>query len=84
IVAFGGVMLTLYIHKFVDDFFFSYNSGQISLILMPSVLSLTCFTFVFGFLSDKVGIAKLFTLGAGLIVFCALPVYYLMSSIGSV
>ncbi|WP_044247645.1 MFS transporter [Francisella hispaniensis] len=84
IVAFGGVMLTLYIHKFVEDIIPSYNSGQISLILMPSVLTLTCFTFVFGFLSDKVGIAKMFTLGAGLVVVCALPVFYLMSNIGSV
>ncbi|MDE4957582.1 MFS transporter, partial [Francisella tularensis subsp. holarctica] len=65
IVAFGGVMLTLYIHKFVEDILVSYNSGQISIILMPSVLTLTCFTFVFGFLSDKVVIAKMFTLGAG-------------------
>ncbi|MDE4955330.1 MFS transporter, partial [Francisella tularensis subsp. holarctica] len=56
----------------------------ISLILMQSVLTLTCFTFVFGFLSDKVGIAKMITLGAGFIVVCALPVFYLMSSIGSV
>ncbi|MDE4940346.1 MFS transporter, partial [Francisella tularensis subsp. holarctica] len=48
IVAFVGVMLTLYIHKFVEDILVSYNSGKISLILMPSVLTLTCFTFLFG------------------------------------
>lgn len=47
IVAFGGVMLTLYIHKFVEDILTGYNSGQISLILTPSVLTLTCFTFIF-------------------------------------
>lgn len=79
IVAFGGVMLTLYIHKFVEDILTGYNSGQISLILTPSVLTLTCFTFIFGFLSDRVGIAKMFIAGAGLVVVCALPVFYLMS-----
>lgn len=84
IVAFGGVMLTLYIHKFVEDILTGYNSGQISLILTPSVLTLTCFTFIFGFISDKVGIAKMFIAGAGLVVVCALPVFYLMSYIGSV
>ncbi|QIV94017.1 MFS transporter [Allofrancisella frigidaquae] len=82
-VAFGGVMLTLYMHKFVEDILPSYNSGQISLILIPSVLTLTCFTFCFGFLSDKLGIAKMFTVGASLIVICALPVFYLMSYFGT-
>lgn len=83
IVAFGGVMLTLYIHKFVEDILPAYNSGQISLILTPSVLTLTCFTFIYGFLSDKIGIAKMFIAGAVLIVIGALPVFYLMSTIAT-
>ena len=83
IVAFGGVMLTLYIHKFVEDILPAYNSGQISLILTPSVLTLTCFTFIYGFLSDKIGIAKMFITGAVLIVICALPVFYFMSNVAT-
>jgi MFS family permease len=84
IVAFGGVMLTLYIHKFVEDIIPSYNSGQISLILTPSVLTLTCFTFIFGWLSDKIGIAKMFIAGAGLVVLASLPIFYLMSCYATV
>ncbi|AIT08926.1 MFS transporter [Candidatus Francisella endociliophora] len=83
IVAFGGVMLTLYIHKFVENILPNYNSGQISLLLTPSVLTLTCFTFIYGFLSDKIGIAKMFITGAALIVVCVLPIFYFMSSVAT-
>ena len=79
IVAFGGVMLTLYIHKFVEDILPMYNSGQISLILTPSVFVLTCFTFIFGYFSDKFGIAKMFKLGSVLVMIVSIPVFYLMS-----
>ncbi|API87027.1 MFS transporter [Francisella uliginis] len=84
IVAFGGVMLTLYMHRFVEDILVNYNSGQISLILTPSVLVLTCFTFIFGYFSDKVGIAKMFAAGAILVIISSLPIFYLMSCFGTV
>jgi MFS family permease len=80
IVAFGGVMLTLYIHKFVEDIIPMYNSGQISLILTPSVFVLTCFVFIYGYLSDKFGIARMFKLGSALVMIMSVPVFYLMSA----
>ena len=83
ILAFGGVMLTSYIHKFVEDIIPMYNSGQISLILTPSVLTLTIFTFIFGYLSDRVGIVKLFRLGTILIMLSVGPIFYVMSSMAS-
>lgn len=84
IVAFGGVMLTLYIHKFVEGVLTGYNSGQISLILTPSVFILTCFSFIYGYFSDKFGIAKMFKLGTILVMLGSFPAFYFMSCFGSV
>ena len=52
VLAFGGVILTLYIHKFVADILPNYSSGEISLMLTPSVFMLTLFNFVFGYFSE--------------------------------
>ncbi|MED7789218.1 MFS transporter [Francisella sp. 19X1-34] len=77
-VAFGGVILGTYIHDFIGYLLPSYNSGQISLILIPSALVLTCFTFIFGYMSDKVGIAKMFITGVIIMTVSIFPVFYLM------
>ena len=85
VVAFGGVMLTLYMHKFVDIVLKEkYTSGFISLILIPSVIVLTTFTFIYGYLSDRVGLMKMFKLGTLLVMIFSLPVFYIMSSFADV
>lgn len=78
-VSFGVVILILYIHDFVSNLLPNYNSGQVSLILIPSVIMLTALTLVYGYFSDKFGIAKMFMLGTILITICVPIMFYSMS-----
>ena len=79
-VAFSGIMLTLYTRKFVEGLLPNYDPASISLLLTPALLTLTVSTFVFGYLSDKVGIVKTFTLGALLTAIMSAPIFYIMSA----
>jgi len=79
-VAFSGIMLTLYTRKFVEGLLPGYDPASISLLLTPALLTLTVSTFVFGYFSDKVGIAKTFTLGALSTAIMSTPIYYIMSA----
>ncbi|GAB4225716.1 MAG: MFS transporter [Francisella sp.] len=83
VVAFGGVMLFAYLHAFVEGILTNYSSGEISLILIPSISIYFVSTLVFGYLSDKIGIAKMFILGTSLIIFVSLPIFYLMTYFAS-
>ena len=60
----GGVMLILYFHNFVQSIMPNYNSSKLSLILIPSLFLLSAFTFIFGYFTDKLGIAKMYIIGA--------------------
>ena len=83
LVAFGGVMLTLYMHNFIQSVMPNYNSSDISLILTPSVLSLCAFTFIFGYFTDKLGIAKIYIIGALSLAIVTAPVFYLIAKIAT-
>ena len=83
LVAFGGIMITLYMHNFIQSVMPNYNSGDISLILTPSVLFLCAFTFIFGYFTDKLGIAKIYIIGALSFAIVTAPVFYLIAKIAT-
>ncbi|MFC4892905.1 MFS transporter [Pseudofrancisella aestuarii] len=80
VIAFGGVMLTLYMHDFVGRLI-DLPSSEISFILAPSLLALSIATYVFGYRADKIGLRKTYAIACVLLLILALPCFYIIANI---
>lgn len=80
VIAFGGVMLTLYMHELVGKLI-DLPSSEISFILAPSLLALSIATYVFGYRADKMGLRKTYAIACFLLLILAFPSIYIITSI---